>query len=233
MTTRPRLRLGRHLLPGLAAVGLFVVVTAAILAAPLGSAAGFPDEGALNEANLTAELQNGGSLADADTEGSYETTFDGERTQVTVTASGETVDYNLTEADVDGERSGDVTRAIVSVPVENGRVTLARVPLVDHSDESRGPGAQVVGVDRSDDPGDDTGLYAVARRGSITESIGYAMFDLRSIQPLPAESFLVGFILIAVVLDAALEAAVHLAKRGSEDEVLTALEAEDDQGGGT
>jgi len=231
VTTRPELRLGRHLLPGLAAVGLFAVIAAAVLAAPLGSAAGFPDEGPLNEANVTAELQGGGSLADA--EGSYETTVDGDRTQVTVSLGGETVEHNLTEADVSGERSGDVTRAVVSVPTDEGRVTLTRVPLVDHSAESNGPGAQVVGEDRSEEPGDDAGLYAVARRGSITESIGYAMFDLRTIQPLPAESFLVGFLLIAVVLDAALEAAVHLARRGSADEVLTALEAEDedDEGG--
>lgn len=229
MTTRPELRLGRHLLPGLAAVGLFVVIAAAVVAAPLGSAAGFPDEGPLTEANLTAELQDGGSLADAD--GSYETTFDGERTQVTVSVDGETVEHNLTEADVSADRSGDVTRAVVSVPTDDGRIVLTRVPLVDHSEERSGPGAQVVAEDRSEQPGADSGLYAVARRGSITESIGYAMFDLRSIQPLPAESFLVGFLLIAVVLDAALEAAVHLARRGSDDEVLTALEAEDDEGG--
>lgn len=229
MTTRPELRLGRHLLPGLAAVGLFVVIAAAVLAAPLGSAAGFPDEGALEEANLTAELQGGGSLADA--QGSYETTFDGEQTRVTVSLGNETVEHNLTGADVRGERSGDVTSVVVSVPVDGDRVALTRVPLVDHSEATRGPGAQVVVEDRSEDPGPETGLYAVARRGSITESIGYAMFDLRSVQPLPAESFLVGFLLIAVVLDAALEAAVHLARRGSEDEVLTALEAEDEEGG--
>lgn len=230
MTTRPELRLGRHLLPGLAAVGLFVVLAAAVLAAPLGEAAGFPDEGPLEEANLTAELADGGSLPDAD--GSYETSVDGERTRVTVTVDGEPTEHNLTAADVRGERTGDVTSAVVSVPVDDERVTLTRVPLVDHANASIGPGAQVVAEDRPAASGG-PGLYAVARRGSITESIGYAMFDLRSIQPLPAESFLVGFVLIAVVLDAALEAAVHLARRGSDEEVLTALEAEDDAGEGT
>jgi NADH-quinone oxidoreductase subunit J len=51
--------------------------------------------------------------------------------------------------------------------------------------------------------------------GSITASIGYAMFNLDG-GAFPAEGFLVAFIVIAVVLDAALDAAVMLAKRESE-----------------
>lgn len=46
----------------------------------------------------------------------------------------------------------------------------------------------------------------------ITASIGYALFDLDAGR-VPSEGFLVAFILIAVVLDAALDAAVMLAKR--------------------
>ena len=53
--------------------------------------------------------------------------------------------------------------------------------------------------------------------GSITASIGYAMFNLEG-GAFPAEGFLVAFIVIAVVLDAALDAAVMLAKRGEEGE---------------
>jgi NADH-quinone oxidoreductase subunit J len=51
--------------------------------------------------------------------------------------------------------------------------------------------------------------------GSITASIGYAMFNLDG-GAFPAEGFLVAFIVIAVVLDAALDAAVMLAKRETE-----------------
>ncbi|PSQ60053.1 hypothetical protein BRD18_01875 [Halobacteriales archaeon SW_7_71_33] len=184
MTTRPRLRLGRHLLPGLVAVGLFVVLAVGVLAAPLGSAAGFP--------------------------------------RVTVDRGDGTVAHTLTAADVAAEREGDTTYAVVSVPADGERVSLERIPMVDHGEAAVGPGAQVEGVDRSAEPGPETGVHAVARRGSITESIGYAMFDLRSVQPLPAESFLVVLLLVAVVLDAALEAAVYLARRG-DDEVLTAI----------
>jgi NADH-quinone oxidoreductase subunit J len=44
VTTRPKLRLGSHLLPGLAAVALFVVMAAAILQASFGDPQGFaPD----------------------------------------------------------------------------------------------------------------------------------------------------------------------------------------------
>jgi NADH-quinone oxidoreductase subunit J len=63
--------------------------------------------------------------------------------------------------------------------------------------------------------------------GSITASIGYAMFDLLGQIPEghgETEGFLVAFIVIAVVLDAALDGAVMLARREDEDgDVVTAL----------
>ena len=48
---------------------------------------------------------------------------------------------------------------------------------------------------------------------SITAGIGYAMFDMAEQSPLVTEGFLVSFILIAVVLDAALDGAILLARR--------------------
>ncbi len=51
--------------------------------------------------------------------------------------------------------------------------------------------------------------------GSVTRSIGYAMFNLDS-GDVASEGFLVAFITIAVVLDAALDGAVMLAKRDEE-----------------
>jgi NADH-quinone oxidoreductase subunit J len=50
-------------------------------------------------------------------------------------------------------------------------------------------------------------------KGSITKSIGYAMFNLNS--PIPSEDFLVAFEIIDFVLVAALVAAVMLARRES------------------
>jgi NADH-quinone oxidoreductase subunit J len=52
--------------------------------------------------------------------------------------------------------------------------------------------------------------------GSVTASIGYAMFDLPGAD-IGGEGFLVSFILIAVVLDAALDGAVMLAKNDEDD----------------
>ncbi|PSQ38720.1 hypothetical protein BRD10_03750 [Halobacteriales archaeon SW_12_71_31] len=124
MTTRPRLRLGRHLLPGLVAVGLFVVLAVGVLAAPLGSAAGFPAEGSLAEANVTAELADGGSVDG----GSYASEFDGSTTRVTVDRGDGTVEHTLTAADVAAEREGDTTYAVVSVPADGERVSLERIP---------------------------------------------------------------------------------------------------------
>lgn len=53
---------------------------------------------------------------------------------------------------------------------------------------------------------------------SITASIGYALIGLEGLAAHPVESFLVAFITIAVVLDAALDGSVMLARRDQEGE---------------
>lgn len=53
--------------------------------------------------------------------------------------------------------------------------------------------------------------------GSVTGSIGYALLNLPG-GDIGGEGFLVSFILIAVVLDAALDGAIMLAKREYEDD---------------
>ncbi len=67
---------------------------------------------------------------------------------------------------------------------------------------------------------------------SITSAIGYAMFDYTSLQAeqgVPGtEPFLISFLLIAVVLDAALDASLVLAKREEEGEPVTALSSTPD-----
>ena len=52
--------------------------------------------------------------------------------------------------------------------------------------------------------------------GSITASIGYAMFNLAG-GAFDAEGFLIVFLVIALVLDAALDAAVMLGSRETEE----------------
>ncbi|SFL09823.1 NADH-quinone oxidoreductase subunit J [Halogranum rubrum] len=51
MTTKPRFKLGSHLVPGLAAVALFGVMAAVFLQTSFGDAAGFPEG-----ANITASI---------------------------------------------------------------------------------------------------------------------------------------------------------------------------------
>ncbi len=63
---------------------------------------------------------------------------------------------------------------------------------------------------------------------SITSELGYAMFDLTELQSTEGalgntEPFLAAFLLIAVVLDAALDAALVLAKREEKGEPVSAL----------
>lgn len=62
---------------------------------------------------------------------------------------------------------------------------------------------------------------------SITAAIGYAMFDLEALHQSDGvagtEPFLAAFLLIAVVLDAALDASLVLAKREEEGEPVAAL----------
>lgn len=61
MTTRPQLKLGRHLLPGLASVALFVVMAAAFLSAS------FPTPNGFGSGSITASI--GYALFDLDMEG--------------------------------------------------------------------------------------------------------------------------------------------------------------------
>ncbi len=56
---------------------------------------------------------------------------------------------------------------------------------------------------------------------SVTENIGFALFNVPT--TIPTDGFLVAFILIALVLDAALDGAVLLARREEEGEMVTAL----------
>lgn len=62
-----------------------------------------------------------------------------------------------------------------------------------------------------------TGFEADA---TITEGIGYALFDLVGQSELATEGFLFAFITIAIVLDAALDGAIMLARRDDEEQTL-------------
>jgi NADH-quinone oxidoreductase subunit J len=55
---------------------------------------------------------------------------------------------------------------------------------------------------------------------SITEGIGYALFGLPEQSGIPTEGFLFAFLAIAVVLDAALDGAIMLARREDEGDVM-------------
>ena len=75
---------------------------------------------------------------------------------------------------------------------------------------------------------------------SITAAIGYALFDLAPLQEADGvagtEPFLAAFLLIALTLDAALDAALVLAKREEQGEPVAALASRGsaaDRGAGT
>lgn len=51
---------------------------------------------------------------------------------------------------------------------------------------------------------------------SVIDSIGFALIDVTD-AAIPTEGFLVSLIVIALVLDAALDGAIHLARRDGED----------------
>ncbi|WP_255169986.1 hypothetical protein [Natrononativus amylolyticus] len=65
---------------------------------------------------------------------------------------------------------------------------------------------------------------------TITDNIGYAMLDLTELQEIDSEPFLASFLLAAVVLDAALDASLVLAKREEAGEPVTALSSRSDPG---
>ncbi|WP_238392172.1 NADH-quinone oxidoreductase subunit J family protein [Halorussus amylolyticus] len=72
--------------------------------------------------------------------------------------------------------------------------------------------------------GDPAGGFAGSE--GVTASIGYAMFNIAHPDAIPSEGFLVAFLLIAVVLDAALDGAVLLARRDEGGEITTALRSD-------
>jgi len=55
---------------------------------------------------------------------------------------------------------------------------------------------------------------------NFTASIGYALFDLPEQSDIPTEGFLFAFLAIAVVLDAALDGAIMLARREDDSSTL-------------
>ena len=57
---------------------------------------------------------------------------------------------------------------------------------------------------------------------SIVHNIGYALFDI-GLGEIPAEGFLAAFLIIALALDIALDAAIYLAKREDEGSIVSAL----------
>ena len=57
---------------------------------------------------------------------------------------------------------------------------------------------------------------------SIVHNIGYALFDIE-LGEIPAEGFLAAFLIIALALDVALDAAIYLAKREDEGSIVSAL----------
>ncbi|AWB27085.1 hypothetical protein [Halococcoides cellulosivorans] len=59
----------------------------------------------------------------------------------------------------------------------------------------------------------DLGPAAGFGTDSVTDGVGFALLGLIDASPLVTEGFLLAFILLAVVLDAALGGAVHLARR--------------------
>lgn len=56
---------------------------------------------------------------------------------------------------------------------------------------------------------------------SVTANIGFALFNVPT--TIPTDGFLVAFIMIALVLDAALDGAVLLARRERQGQMVTAL----------
>ncbi|AGB36851.1 hypothetical protein [Natronococcus occultus] len=73
---------------------------------------------------------------------------------------------------------------------------------------------------------------------SVTSEIGYALFDFTALQSTEGsigntEPFLASFLLIAVVLDAALDAALVLAKRETEGQPVAPLASVTGSGPGT
>jgi len=62
---------------------------------------------------------------------------------------------------------------------------------------------------------------------NVTSEIGYALLNMGDeLGSIDSEGFLVSFLLIALVLDAALDGALHLARREEGGEIVSALRSD-------
>jgi len=62
---------------------------------------------------------------------------------------------------------------------------------------------------------------------SVVGTIGYALIDANPTE-IPTEGFMAALIILALVLDAALDGAIHLARREEDGETVTALGGEEE-----
>ena len=176
MTTRPELRLGKHLVPGLIAVVLFGIMVLTFVNAPLGDPAGFDEATTIQNESLQSENPTGDYDTVSDDGQTYAVAYDSEGSEAANVSIADTPDANVEFVEVDSDGDGQANQ-----------------------------------------------VYAVSRT-TITENIGYLLFDIDVDQrTAPGETFLVAFIVMGLVLDAALDGAVTLARRDEGGEVVTAL----------
>jgi NADH-quinone oxidoreductase subunit J len=140
MTTRPELRLGGHLAPGIIAVALFVIMAVVFVGAPLGDPVGFDEATAIQNETLQSESPTGeyGTVsADGQTYAVAYNTNDGSEEANVSVANDPGVGVDFREVDTTGDGQTDTVYAISRTSITEN---IGYLMFAIESDQRSAPG---------------------------------------------------------------------------------------------
>jgi len=138
MTTRPELRLGGHLAPGIIAVALFVIMAVVFVGAPLGDPVGFDDATAIQNETLQSESPTGDYGSVSANGQTYAVAYNGSEETANVSVANDPgVGVDFREVDTTGDGQSDTVYAISRTSITEN---IGYLMFAVDSDQRSAPG---------------------------------------------------------------------------------------------
>ncbi|SDM84450.1 hypothetical protein SAMN05192554_10898 [Haloarchaeobius iranensis] len=138
MTTRPKLRLGGHLAPGIIAVALFVIMAVVFVGAPLGDPVGFDEATAIQNETLQSESPTGDYGTVSANGQTYAVAYNGSEEAANVSVANDPgVGVDFREADTTGDGQSDTVYAISRTSITEN---IGYLMFAIESDQRSAPG---------------------------------------------------------------------------------------------
>lgn len=139
MTTRPKLRLGGHLAPGLVAIALFVIMAVVFVGAPLGDPVGFDEATAMQNETLQSEAPTGSYTTVSSGGQTFAVAEDSSGSEVANVSVADTPDANVDfkEVDTNGDGQADTVYAISRTSIT---ANIGYLMFAIESDQRSAPG---------------------------------------------------------------------------------------------